>query len=232
MKKGIKKILRIIKKLFFLWIILGILCVLFVFLINAYIRNSSVKYIVSSESELLSWKYVTMILGAKVRSDWSLSYMLHDRTNTAIEIYKNEKTKKLLVSWDNWKKRYDELRPTRDYLIEHGVSSGDIFLDFAGFDTYDSMYRAKHIFWITGLIISTQCFHQSRAVYIARSLDIDAYWVCADKRKYYGMRYNYFRETLATVKARFDVMFDAEPYFDWDYVSITGESNAFWYDQE
>jgi SanA protein len=88
---------------------------------------------------------VALLFGAGVRGS-RLSPILEDRAMTAFQLFDSGKIKKILISADNSSPEYDEVRPTRDFLIAQGVKSGAIYLDFAGFDSYDSLYRAKEIF--------------------------------------------------------------------------------------
>jgi vancomycin permeability regulator SanA len=171
---------------------------------------------------------VVMILGAKVRSDGSLSDMYKDRADTAIEVYKEGKAGKILVSGDHGRIEYDEVNAAKDYLLANGIPAEDIFLDHAGFDTYDSLYRARDIFQIKTLIISTQNFHLPRAVYIARKLGIEAWGVSADKHYYGNEQFYEMREALARAKAWLDVFSRAKPRFLGEAIPITGDSRASW----
>lgn len=120
---------------------------------------------------------VALVLGALVRPNGSLSDSLANRCDTAIKLYKAGKVKKLLMSGDNRFKHYNEPERMRDYAVEHGVPAKDIALDYAGRRTYDSMYRAKHIFGLNRIIIVTQKFHMPRSLYLAKAVGVDAYGV-------------------------------------------------------
>jgi len=138
-----------------------------------------------------------MILGAKVRGDGSLSDMYKDRADVAIDVYKQGEAGKILVSGDHGRIEYDEVNAAKNYLLANGIPAEDIFLDHAGFDTYDSLYRARDVFQIKTLIISTQNFHLPRAVYIARKLGIEAWGVSADRHFYGNEQFYETREALA-----------------------------------
>lgn len=166
-----------------------------------------------------------MILGASVRSDGTLSRVLQDRADTAIMVWRSGKADSILISADNRSINYDETRTIRRYLISKWVSTGVIFQDFAWFDTYDSVYRARDIFQVQSMIISTQKFHQPRAVYLARSLGIDAVGIVADSYVYRDDLRNNLREMIARVKARSDLKLKADPHFLGDPVPITWPSN-------
>jgi len=166
-----------------------------------------------------------MILGASVLSDGTLSRVAQDRADAAIIVWKSGKADSILVSADNRSAQYDETRTIRDYLIDKWVATGDIFQDFAGFDTYDSMYRARDIFQVQSMIVSTQKFHQPRAVYLAREMGIDAVGIVADSYIYRDDLRNNLREMFARVKARLDIQLWSQPHFLGDPIPITGPSN-------
>ena len=149
---------------------------------------------------------------------------LKDRMDVAIELYKNKKVKRFLLSGDHGRKNYDEVNNMKKYLIDNGINTEDIFLDHAGFDTYNTMVRAKEIFQVTDAIIVTQEFHLSRAVYLARSKGITAFGIKADKRSYAAISKLKIRETIANVKAFIEVLINKSPKFLGSKIPITGNS--------
>jgi len=169
-----------------------------------------------------------LILGAKVYSDGTLSDVLADRTIKGIELYKNGKVSKILVSGDHGRTEYDEVNAIKEYLLSNGVLGDDIFLDHAGFDTYDSLYRAREIFEVESLVIVTQEFHLPRAVYIGNALNIETYGYVADRQSYLADSRNRMRESLARIKAFGNVTFKSKPKFLGDAIPITGDSSLSW----
>ena len=193
MKKLFSKALRLllIPVIIFLILFLGI---------QIYVDSSASPYILSSNDEIPVCDAV-MVLGASVYSNGMPSPVLEDRLKYAYELYRDKKAAKILVSGDHGTDDYDEVNTMRDYLMKLGVPKEDVFMDHAGFDTYDSMYRAKTVFRIETLLVSTQKFHIDRAIYIARKLGIEAYgYPCLDKN-IYNMTYLNVRESFAKVKA-------------------------------
>ncbi len=168
---------------------------------------------------------VGLVPGAALTDDGGLSSVFTARVQVAIELYKAKKISKILVSGDNSTLSHDEVNPARVYLINQGILDQDIFLDHAGFDTYSSMYRARDIFGVTSIIVSTQSFHLPRAVFIARQLGIEAYGVRADIPNL-RLR-NYFRELLANVKAVLDLLLQRTPKFLGDAIPITGDGRNY-----
>lgn len=191
-------------------IFMAVLIIVVVFLLRLQTEKQALSYIYQDVSKIPKSQTV-MILGASVRPDKTMSDMLKDRANTAIEIYKANKAENILVSGDGKSKNYNEVEVVKNYLLEQGIPKEKILLDYFGFDTYDSMYRARDIFGVKNIIISTQDFHLPRAIFIAQSLGLQAYGITADKHKYKNMELNIGRELLATVKAYFDVFSNVKP---------------------
>lgn len=167
-----------------------------------------------------------IILGAYVRPDGALSWILQDRLDTGLELYRVGLAPKILVSGDHGHKNYNEVQAMKDYLLDHDVPAQDIFMDHAGFDTYDSLYRAHDIFQVNSAIIVTQNFHLPRALYIAKRLGINAQGV--EARLYYPWWYaNTIRDSLARVKAYIDVeILKSKPNHLGDVIPISGDGRV------
>jgi SanA protein len=169
--------------------------------------------------------YTAIVFGAGIRNGKPSKY-LKDRLDAGIQLYKAGKVQRLLLSGDNGSRNYDELKVMRDYCLENGVKADDIFLDFAGFDTYSTLYRAKEVFKVDRAVLVSQNYHLDRAIYIGRSLGLDSYGYVADKGRYAGHRRNRLREMLATVNAFVEVNTGRKPKFLGEIVDIQGASNA------
>ena len=161
-----------------------------------------------------------LILGASVYRNGEMSAIYRDRAQTALELYNAGKAPIILVSGDNSTTEYDEVTPVKNFLTEHGVPSSSVVLDYAGFDTYDSIYRARDIFGITSTVVVTQNFHLPRALYIANRLGIRAHGVNADLREYRTIRYLHLREYGARVKAWWNVLIGSKPKFLGDKIPL------------
>lgn len=196
MKKTVSGIKKFFGYIFTIFLIFAIFFVLIQLYVNSYAR----PYVFTDKDKLPKCDAV-MVLGASVYSDGTPSPVLSDRLLYAYEIYTSGKAGKIIVSGDHATTDYDEVNAMKNYLLNLGVNDEDIFMDHAGFDTYDSMYRAKEFFKISSLIISTQGFHIKRAVYIANKLGIKAYGYPCEDKKAYNMAYLNVRESLARVKA-------------------------------
>ena len=204
-------------------VILG-LCLLFG--IDFYVRSSTKDRIISPENaSSVSDADCILVLGAGIRTDGSPSPMLQDRLNTGIELYQNGAAPKLLMSGDHGRKKYNEVQTMKDIALDQGVPSEDVFMDHAGFSTYDSLYRARDVFQARKVIIVTQKYHLYRALYIARSLGLDAWGVSADTRRYRGQSQRDFREILARDRDFFVSVFKPLPKYLGDTIPITGNGD-------
>jgi len=192
----------------------------FVFFTNIVIFLGSKSYIYKNIEDIKEAQ-VVLIPGAAVLKNGALSSIFKDRVNTAIELYQAKKVSKILVSGDNSTISHNEVNPVRNYLLEKGVPDEDIFLDHAGFDTYSTMYRARDIFQVSSIIISTQSFHLPRSVFIARMLGINAFGISADVG--HILFKNYIREIFANEKAVLELIFHIKPKFLGDVIPITGD---------
>jgi len=152
-------------------------------------------------------RQVAIVFGAEVKRDGTPSAVLRDRVETAVELYKNGKVEKLLMSGDNRFVDYNEPEAMRQYAVSLGVPDEAIVLDYAGRRTYDTCYRAKEIFQVDSAILVTQGFHLPRALFLCNAFDVKSVGVGADNY-YYLKRLRlvwYIRETLATTQAVWDV---------------------------
>jgi len=167
-----------------------------------------------------------LVLGAGVKADGKPSDMLEDRLLTAIELYKKaDVAPKLLMSGDHGRVDYDEVNTMKSFAISQGVPSEDIFMDHAGFSTYESIYRAKEIFGAERIVVVTQEYHLYRALYVAQRFDIEAVGVSADIREYRGEYIRGAREILARGKDFLMCVFKPKPTYLGDAISLEGDGN-------
>lgn len=166
-----------------------------------------------------------LVLGAAVRGD-TPSKMLRDRLDVGIALYQAGIAPKLLLSGDNGQQYYNEVTVMLRYSLEAGVPAEDIFLDHAGFSTYESMYRAGAVFQVERAVIVTQGYHLSRALYDARGLGLEAVGVASDQQVYGGQDYRDLREIAARVKDFFMVILKPEPTFLGPVIPIGGDGRT------
>lgn len=142
------------------------------------------------------------------------------RIDAAVQLYRSGKISHLLISGDNGIKGYNEPQDMKNALMEQGIPASAITLDYAGFDTYDSMIRAKEVFGQERYIVISQEFQNERAVYIARRFGIEAYGFNAKDVKNYGGIRTKLRESLARVKAFVEVQLGVQPTYLGEKVLI------------
>lgn len=187
------------KKLLIIFLSIFLLTIVFTFGIDGYVKFSTKNQIITvSESLELADVDCILILGAGIWDD-KPSPMLKDRLDKGIELYKKGVASKIIMSGDHGRVDYDEVNIMKDYAIEKGVPPEDIFMDHAGFSTYDSVYRVRDIFQAKKVVIVTQKFHLYRALYISNALGIEAYGIMAEPNKYSGQFYRELREDRKSV---------------------------------
>lgn len=165
-----------------------------------------------------------LILGAGVK-DGKPKPMLRDRLLTGIELYKSGAAEKIIMSGDHGRADYDEVNVMRAFALEQGVSAEDIFLDHAGFSTYDSVYRAKNIFGAENIIIVSQKYHLYRALYIAESLGVKSAGVSADLNPYGGQLKRDIREVTARDKDFFKCIIKPKAQIMGDKIPLDGDGS-------
>jgi len=194
--------------------------------INQTVESVGKNYIVNSD-EVLNADAI-LVLGAYVFPNGTVSTMLNDRLTTGYELYEQGKAPKLIVSGDHGRKDYDEVNSMKSFLKDKGVPNQDVFMDHAGFSTYESLYRARDIFEVKKVIIVTQEYHLMRAVYVARALGMEAYGVAADKRDYgQAMKMYKIREIAARNKDFvWTNIIKPKPTFLGDTIPVMGDGKA------
>ena len=200
--------------------------VLIVLGINLYVRLSTKKQIIKeNEYANLSDIDCIIILGAGIWGD-KPSPMLEDRLLEGIKLYQNNVSDKIIMSGDNGKEEYNEVEIMKNYAKEKGIPSENIFMDHAGFSTYESIYRAKEIFEAKKVVIVTQKYHLYRALYVANQLGLEAYGVGADPRQYVGATYREIREILARDKDFVKCIFKLKPTYLGDTIPVSGNGDV------
>lgn len=206
---------------------IGLLGVGIVFGVNAYVKGSVDDKIMSvDETADLHGLDCIIVLGCKVKDDGTPSDMLKDRMKRAIELYENGVAPKILMSGDHGQTSYNEVMTMKQYAIDKGVPSEDIFMDHAGFSTYETMYRAKEVFGVEKAIVVTQDYHMYRSLYIANELGIDAYGCPSARYNYSGQTSRDIREVAARCKDFVTTIFKPEPTYLGEAIDISGSGDV------
>ena len=218
-------------------LILIIIAAAFVFGLSVYVTQS-VKGEIAwtdtgnglTEAEAASCKSIDpqciLVLGCAVWEDNEPSPMLKDRLDTGIALYRAGVAPKLLLSGDNSIVEYSEPDCMLQYTLEQGVPPEDIFLDYAGFSTYESVYRAHAVFRADRLIVVTQKYHLFRALKACDALGISAKGAASNQQKYAGRVYREVREILARDKDFFKGIIKAKPTYLGDEIPIDGDGTV------
>ncbi len=169
---------------------------------------------VYSDVKTIPYNKAGLLLGtSKYVSSGQINLFFKNRIDAAVELYKAGKIKKIVISGDNSRSDYNEPQDMKDELVKRGVKAGDIYLDYAGFRTYDSVYRMKAIFGQQSFTIISQEFHNRRALYIASSLGLDAVAYNAAEVGAHNSFKTKLREKFARVKVLLDFAFGKKPKF-------------------
>ena len=213
-----KKILKIILTSIFVILTVAII-------IDLQVIISTKKQIIKDYNEN-TFKDVDciIVLGAGIWQNRP-SPMLEARLDEGIKLYEKGAAPKIIMSGDHANDDYDEVNIMKNYAISKGVPSEDIFMDHAGISTYDSIYRAKNIFGEKKVIIVTQKYHLYRALYIANELELDAFGVNSDPKKYKKVMYREIREILARNKDFIKSKIKPESTYMGDPIPVSGNGN-------
>ena len=223
LKEKIKKIPKSIIKIFAAVVVLGVLGAALVLGINLWVTGTVGAQILTQE-QAASLENVDciVVLGCQVRADGTPSHMLEDRLRRGVALYEMGAAPKLLMSGDHGTAGYDEVDTMKRYAVDAGVPSENVFMDHAGFSTYETMYRAREIFGAQRVLVVTQKYHLYRAVYIAKALGMEAYGVAADYRSYSGQFSRDVREVLARVKDFGMTVIKPKPTYLGETIPISG----------
>lgn len=167
-----------------------------------------------------------LVLGALVRENGKLSGILEDRMIVGVAAYKAGASDRLLLSGDHGRVDYDEVTAMKRYALAQDVPEHVIFLDHAGFSTYESLYRARDIFGAKQIVIVTQRYHLYRALYIARRLGLDAYGVASDLRTYGGRVRFEIREVAARCKDVLLTLVQLPPAIMGEPIPLSGDGRV------
>ena len=199
-------------------------------LVSEGVKNRTEERVFSlEETEKVYGVDCIIVLGAYVKTNGQPSDMLRDRLDTAIALYESGVSDRILVSGDHGSAGYNEVGIMKKYLVENGIPESDVFMDHAGFSTYETMYRAKEVFltesYYKKVIVVTQEYHLYRALYIAESVGLDAYGVPSDFHTYRGQIKRDIREVLARFKDYFSCYLEASPKYLGEPIPIFGDGN-------
>lgn len=213
------------KKVFVVAVPLLVLGVIVAFGSSVYVFTKGSSFIAESQDASAP---VIIVPGAGLKVDGTPSDVLRDRLMVALAIYDAGRAGKILCSGDNGQVQYDEVNAMREWLLARGVDADDIFLDHAGFDTYDTMTRAAEVFGVTNAIIVTQDFHLPRALYTAYAKGIAVQGASASLEPYVAEQAYRLREVPARTKAFFEILLDVQPAYLGELIDITGDGRITW----
>lgn len=187
------------------WFIIAGLLFFVISLVGGYRVSSQYQSAIFDDISLIPGRRVALVLGAGLNPNGLPSDALADRVKTAVALYQAGKVEKLLMSGDNGRVEYDEVTAMKKLAVALGVPEADVVLDYAGFRTYDSCYRASAIFSLSEAIIVTQRFHLPRALYTCNAFGVASVGMVADKQSYVRQGWWSVREIAAQIVAFWQV---------------------------
>ncbi len=217
---------KLLKTLMIIAVCMALAVGIYALAVNFYVKaTTKQKILTPADASALEDVDCIVVLGCKVKENGVPSHMLEDRILQGVELYKLGASPKIIMSGDHGTQGYDEVNAMKQYAINLGVPSEDIFMDHAGFSTYESMYRAKEIFGAQKIIVVTQEYHLYRALYIADALGLDACGVASNPRSYSGQLRRDVREILARNKDFLTAIFKPEPTYLGEPIPVSGNGN-------
>ncbi|MBO4831677.1 MAG: YdcF family protein [Oscillospiraceae bacterium] len=225
MKKAKTKTGRVLRAAILIVVAAALLCVAAVLIVNKRVMASAEGRILPEQEAAALDADCILVLGAGVWSGGVPSHMLADRLDEAVRLYELGASGKLLMSGDHGREDYDEVNVMKSYAIDAGVPSEDVFMDHAGFSTYESLYRARDVFKAQRIVIVTQRYHLYRALYVAEKLGLEAYGVASDPREYRGQEFRELREILARCKDWAYTIVQPEPTYLGEAIPVSGSGD-------
>lgn len=209
-----------IKKLMTVFIVFMVLSLGAIF-VSDYLTVSKTQDKIYNSLEEIPANKVGLVLGtSKYISDGRLNLFYTKRINAVADLYRANKIENIIVSGDNSTEQYNETDTMKEDLIDLWIPEENIYGDYAGFRTLDSVVRAKEIFGQESYTIVTQEFHLQRAIFIAQSQGINAIWYEARDVPVRLAPRVWIRERLARVKMMLDIIFWKEPKFGGEEIKI------------
>ncbi len=214
------------KRVLVILLVLALLAMVLLFGLNAWVLHKTKGRILSpEESTRLTGIDCILILGCGVRGD-TPSPMLADRLEQGIALYQAGVAPKLLMSGDHGTTDYNEVTVMKRYAMEAGIPSEDIFMDHAGFSTYESLYRARDVFCARRIVVVSQEYHLNRALYDGLGLHLEVWGVAAREMSYRGQLYREARELVARDKDVIWLLLQMPPQYLGEAIPVSGNGDV------
>jgi SanA protein len=211
-----------LKKLIWISGVLAVIVIILVILAGRTISKSSEAYVFDNLKQVPHQKVGLLLGTGKFLNSGQPNRYFTYRIEAALALYKAMKIDYIVISGDNSQKDYNEPEDMKNELVRMGVPAEKIFLDYAGFRTFDSVVRIDKIFGQQSFTVISQEFHNQRAVYIANRLGLHAIaYNARDVDRYNGFKTK-LREKLARVKVFIDFIIGTNPKYLGEQVIIKG----------
>lgn len=220
--------MRSVRAMCFKLVLAGLILVALLLAFSLYLKNRYQPDIVSLDTAARQSRDAVLVFGCGIYADGSPTPMLQDRVQTGVDAYFKGAGKKLILSGDHGQKAADEVNTMRQLALAAGVPEADIFIDAAGFSTYDSVKRSKDVFGAESLCLVTQRYHLYRALYLADCQGQDVCGLAANPRSYRGQFWRDCREVLARGKDGFMGLFQPDAEIMQPTYDLTGDGHQTW----
>ncbi len=182
--------------------------------INLFVIKSASGLLYDNVGEI-PYRKTALLLGTnKYVSKGNINFFYKNRIDAAAQLFYSGKVKQFILSGDNANMSYNEPRMMKKDLVALGIPDSVLFLDYAGFRTLDAVVRAKKIFGQDSVIVVSQKFHNTRAIFLAQYFNLNTIGFNAKFISFSDSPKTFIREYFARVIAFFDVkMFYTQPKF-------------------
>lgn len=187
---------------------------------NAQIEQNAEGKTYDAVEKVQHFKSALLLGTSKYTKGGALNLYYTKRIKATASLYKEGKLDYIIISGDNSTKSYDEPTDMKRDLVAAGIDSNKIYLDYAGFRTFDSMVRCKEIFSQDSVLVISQQFHNERAIYIGEQVGMYVRgFNAADVSVSYG-KWTMLREAFARVKVLVDFAVGTESKFLGEKVKL------------
>ncbi len=202
-------------------LLLSIISLLGVIILCDYRISFTTKEYLYTDVSAIPYNKVGLVLGtSKYARNGRGNLYFQGRVQAVVDLFEANKISFVIVSGDNGTKEYNEPQDMKEALMAKGIPENKIFLDYAGFRTFDSVIRANKIFGQTDFTIISQQFHNERAIFIARQKGLNAIGFNAKDVEGYNSLRTRAREKLARVNVFTDLLINKQPKFLGEPITI------------
>jgi SanA protein len=149
--------------------------------------------------KLPSREYALVMGAGNYEPDKWINHSFDHRMIAVEMLYSKRKMTKIIVSGKNVPGDYNEPEEMKSVLVQLGIPAENVLMDLSGERTWLSVLGVKENFKLKKIVIISQRGQLERAIFLARSIGIDAIGYVAEPTPR-NWRYWQLREYLARLK--------------------------------